>query len=200
VIERDRKHREWTGAVWLCRCSCGVARLVKSGSLRSGRSKSCGCLSRELVAVRTTNRNTKHGLARAGKHHPLFGLWKRMRQRCLDENCDDYPDYGGRGVTVCERWHADFAAFLEDVGPRPSRGHSLDRIDNDRGYEPGNVRWATPVVQARNRPRINVLDDRLVSEIRALRTTGLSPKRIAHRLSLPCSAVAKVVYGMTWKD
>jgi hypothetical protein len=84
---------------------------------------------------------------------PEYFAWAAMLSRCHNPANPRYDDYGGRGITVCDRWRADFAAFLADVGRRPSPAHSLDRIDNDRGYEPGNCRWATAYVQARNRGR-----------------------------------------------
>jgi hypothetical protein len=87
----------------------------------------------------------KHGRAKTA----LYAVWKTMRQRCVNPNCVDYPDYGGRGINVCARWD-DFSAFAEDMGDRPE-GASIDRIDNTRGYEPNNCRWATHAQQAQNR-------------------------------------------------
>lgn len=91
----------------------------------------------------------KHGLSYA----PEYRAWQQMRLRCLDPEHAAYASYGGRGITVCDRWREDPAAFIADLGPKPSPKHELDRIDNDKGYEPGNVRWATPEQQVRNTSR-----------------------------------------------
>jgi hypothetical protein len=131
----------------VCQCDCGIERVVHVLSLRAGRSTSCGCR-RDENALRT---NTKHGHAAAMS--PMYRRWQAIKSRCRNPNHSAYVRYGGRGVMVCDRWADDFCAFLEDVMLEigdPPPGHSLDRIDNVRGYEPGNVRWATPKEQQRN--------------------------------------------------
>ncbi len=125
-------------AVWTARCDCGLEDEVRSNDLVSRKTLSCGCL-------RNENRFT-HGLTQ----HPLYGIWDAMKQRCFNANNRHYKDYGGRGITVCQRWLSNFSQFLEDMGPRPD-GYSLDRIDNDKGYSPGNCKWSTPLEQAHNR-------------------------------------------------
>ena len=92
----------------------------------------------------------KHG-ATMGRTTPEYRTWQRAANRCHNPNSEDFRDYGGRGIRVCDEWRNDFAAFLADMGPRPSPRHSIDRINVDGNYEPGNCRWATPTTQARNR-------------------------------------------------
>lgn len=146
VIERaesDNRHNH----KWLCRCTCGETRSVIGYNLTSGLTKSCGCLHREMSTGLGHWRRT-HGK----RHTPTYRTWLDMIQRCTNPNNPRYTDYGGRGITVCERWRS-FENFYADMGDRPGAGYSLDRIDNDSGYAPGNCRWATAEVQQRNKRR-----------------------------------------------
>lgn len=165
-------------AAWLCRCECGTEKVILAGNLTSGGSRSCGCVTLEKARLQKTN--LKHG-----KHgSPEYRIWHGMKRRCLGKS---YRNYGGRGIRVCARWRGrgGFVNFLTDVGERPSPEHSLERIDNDGDYEPGNVKWGTRFEQNRNR-RTNVWlthgGETLCARDWAKRV-GLNHQTLAHRLA-----------------
>ena len=127
---------------WLCQCDCGEKGIVHADSLKNGRSASCGCLKAQKLSLRAKT----HGQSNT----PEFTSWVSMLSRCYNPNRDVYPYYGGRGITVCDRWKDSFENFYTDMGPRPEKNFSIDRINPDGNYEPSNCRWATTVEQHRN--------------------------------------------------
>ena len=151
----------------LCKCDCGSVGEVPIHKLGKW-SKSCGCLKIEL--------QTKHGSAKRGSESDVYRIWASMKDRCQNPKNKRYYNYGGRGITLCDRWQT-FENFASDMGPRP-KGLSVDRINNDKGYEPGNCRWATASQQMYNRRRpsleIRKLQERIKELEEALKAKGVN--------------------------
>jgi hypothetical protein len=128
--------------LYACRCACGQEKIIHAYALVKGFTQSCGCLSKELKA----NRLRTHGKTNTTEYE----IWCGIKKRCLNPNYREFHLYGGRGIQICPHWKDSFTAFLGDMGPRPSLRHSIDRVDNNGNYEPGNCRWATPQEQSDN--------------------------------------------------
>lgn len=128
--------------MWLCRCACGRETVLQASHIKSGVVKTCGCNQGGVTHGHTRN----HGAS------PTYQSWAMMIQRCTNPNLEAWPNYGGRGIKVCERWLHSFENFVADMGPRLSLKHSIDRFpNNDGNYEPSNCRWATRKEQNTNR-------------------------------------------------
>lgn len=141
-VER-RVFGNYATVMWLCQCDCGNLTQAQVGHLVSGRHQSCGCVRLEKAGANLRTHNHTGS--------PEWHTWRGMKQRCENPKHKAFPRYGGRGITVCERWRADFLNFLEDMGERPSPAHELDREDNDGNYDSDNCRWVLRPVNNRNR-------------------------------------------------
>jgi hypothetical protein len=134
--------------IYKCRCDCGKEINVRLTSLKTGNSKSCGCLRRDSLLIA----NTKHGFSKIGQIKGEYRSYYAMKNRCYNPDAVGYNQYGGIGIKVCERWLESFNNFIEDMGLKPSPLHTLDRYPDVNGnYEPGNCRWATKKEQGNNR-------------------------------------------------
>lgn len=163
---------------FLCTCDCGKDLVVVSNSLVTGRTKSCGCLSKET----SLTVNKTHGKSQTG----TYRIWSGMISRCHNEKNKSYAKYGAKGISVCAQWRSSFEDFLASVGERPSPNLSLDRHPNNKGnYEPGNVRWATAKEQARNmsRNRFILFRGKEMILAEACELAGVSHSLARYRLS-----------------
>jgi hypothetical protein len=178
VLEFAGQGANWNSK-WRCRCDCGGYSVAYGNNLRRGLTTSCGCYHRERAKLLATT----HGQSRPGQWTPEYRTWASMLTRCGNPNSRGYATYGGRGVAVCERWRA-FENFFSDMGPRPTPSHSIDRIDNSRGYEPGNCRRATAKEQGRNKTNNAYVDigGRRLVLAEACDLFGISHSRVRGRI------------------
>lgn len=174
----ERKNRE---IVWHCRCDCGSEVNVIGSNLISGRTKSCGCYQRERAA----EAHTTHGMAQRGKWYPVYAVWESMLQRCENPNNKSYKDYGGRGIKVCDEWH-DVQVFTDwALANGQEEGLTIDRIDNNGNYEPGNCHWVTRKEQARNRRsnRLITFNDKTQTMAEWAEEINISYHTLKHRIN-----------------
>lgn len=168
---------------WVCRCECGVERVVVGANLQIGHSKSCGCYQSDVTAKRNATHNASYS--------PLYVLWAGIKARCFDPNHVGFKDYGARGITICERWLTGnndltgFECFRADMGERPTAKHTVERKDNNAGYSPDNCIWETRKVQSRNQRgnHFVVVDGERMCLVDALAKRGLGIGTFYYRTS-----------------
>lgn len=173
-------------------CDCGNVKVVDFNNMKRGLTTSCGCFRLERVAVSAREQMTTHGKSRT----PEYATWRSMLHRCTDPRDRSFARYGGRGITICPRWFA-LDAFLEDMGPRPTSKHSLDRIDGDGNYEPSNCRWATATQQSRNRACVK-MSEAVALEIRRRVRDGDKQADVARSMKTDETTVSRIVRNLAW--
>ena len=177
VIEAGAK--EGRNPRWRCLCECGQTTSTTPSNLANGRTQSCGCMQKEMrasIGLRATTHGSSDDLT--------WRRWRSMKARCELPNTKSFPRYGGRGITVCERWQ-DYTNFLSDMGPCPHAGMTLDRIDTNGNYSPENCRWADRTTQNRNTSRNHLLthDGKTICVAEWAETLGINVRTILSRLA-----------------
>ena len=174
VVLQRSSARQNRHVLWDCACDCGRSAICASVNLKTGHTKSCGCL---------RGKSQTHGHARREGKTATYRVWCAMHNRCNDPASIRFQEYGGRGIVVCQEWN-EFQSFLGDMGERPSPRHSIDRINNDGNYEPANCRWATSVEQANNKRTTTMLtvNGKTMPVMEWVRELGFSPPRAAGTL------------------
>lgn len=172
---------------WRCQCDCGTTKEIRAASLKNGVTISCGCKAREGCSTLAERACLVHADARAGARAPEYGIYRAMLSRCFNPKVERYPLYGGRGITVCDRWRGSegYPHFLADMGRRPTPAHSLDRKNVDGNYTPENVRWAVAEVQGRNRTNNRRVEyaGRFITLAEAAEISGIKRATLANRLN-----------------
>lgn len=184
-LSEDRKPTKW-----MCMCECGNEKRVASWELRSQKTISCGCYSKELIGARLRT----HG--KSGTKEYLS--WRAMIRRCTDTKWHMYKRYGAVGITVCDHWKK-FENFLSDMGLAPSPSHTIERIDGSKGYYKENCKWADKTEQARNRSVVKMTLEK-AREAQRMRSNGATIKSIAEHLGVPRHCVEDVIRGRSFKD
>lgn len=180
MIVAESKNKKYNRPSWLCSCECGVQIEVAARSLVSGNTKSCGCF-RKSTTAELGKSIRKHEMTGAPEYHAYL----HMIARCYNKNHPQYKDYGGRGISVSERWLENFSNFFADIGTRPTENHSIERINNNNGYSQENCRWAMDSEQNNNRRNNRFIDfeDQNLTIAQWSRKTGITERAINYRLS-----------------
>ena len=184
--ETLKRNKQWITR-WNCECECGNKKLVRACNLKNGSTISCGCYKKG------GNHSRTHGATNTTE----YNIWKSMKDRCLNPKCKSYNNYGGRGITVCDRWLESFENFLSDMGKKP-KGLTIERVDNSKGYSPDNCIWATRKTQVRN-TRKTKLTANQVKEIKK-RIPFETLKSIAEDYGVSIQNIYAIKHNKSWRD
>lgn len=177
-----------TNAHWYCLCDCGNGKVINASKLTTGKTKSCGCFGEAYKSI-IKRKHGKYGT-------PEYQAWASMLDRCSNSKSASYKNYGERGIFVCDEWR-NFEVFYRDMGDRPSKRHSIDRIDNEDGYHPANCKWSLPHEQQQNTRQTKFSKSDIV-KIAELRNQGLLYREIAEIYQCSESAIGLIIRGERW--
>lgn len=199
LMALDECGNRFSYVLWRCICDCGNIVEVTTSNLTTGRTKSCGCLHKEVLTNINKKIHNKHGHRKKNKTSNVYNSWRSMKTRCYNTNYDSYSRYGGRGIYVCRRWRISFKNFLKDMGERPN-GTTLDRINNDGPYGPWNCKWSTSKEQVRNSSSRKLI----ISEVRKikqlLQENIFTVKDISKLLDVTEAQIYSIKNKKTWID
>lgn len=192
VIKKSERTNKRNCTFWVCLCSCGKEHIVAHSNIISGAIKSCGCKTRELHRQKII----QHGMS----YTTEYTAWWMMQSRCYNKKDVGYKNYGAKGITVYDEWRGPggFEKWLNHIGPKPGPYYSQDRIDNTKGYEPGNVRWSTTLEQNRNHGRVKLSFEK-AEEIRQLYIAGTTQKDIGALYNVCFQTISDIVRNKIWK-
>ncbi len=194
IVKEKHPERTRSGKVqWVCICDCGNETVTYTGSLNSGNTKSCGC--QRAIAARSTGKSKiTHGMTGSSE----YKAWQSMRERCYRESSENYPHYGGRGISVCDEWRNSFENFLRDMGSKPSPDLSLERKDTNGNYTPNNCHWASIQTQNNNKRsnRFYLWEGEMLTLVEISRRTGIPYETLSSRINRMGLGINEAV---TWK-
>lgn len=199
VVRPGPTHKSKSGfefTRWFCLCDCGREVITYTSGLRRGHARSCGCLQKEVAAqnsITSGHKRARHGMTNAR----VWRIWRAMIGRCSHPATNGYERYGGRGISVCDRWNV-FENFLADMG-QPPDGFSIDRINNDGNYEPQNCRWASARQQRRNREKLHTTAKLTDAQVIAIRSSSRPSGELAREFGVTRSAIWHIRAGKTWR-